>query len=225
MNNQIPNSRPTAITRMRWVTLLLLTAALVGGGRMALGATIAGTPHDLSTKGWGTTDLCKFCHTPHLAQNVAGAPLWNHRTTVASYTLYSSATFQGATTAGQPGPTSKLCLSCHDGTVAIDSFANGGVLQTGTHFMTSTNLVGGGATPSLAGDHPIAFTYDAALASADKGLVSPSSASYVDTAGTVPLYASKMECASCHGSHDNTYGKFLRISNAGSALCLKCHIK
>ena len=206
-------------TRYRFV--ILLAAALAGTAVSASAATIAGTPHDLSAKGWGTTELCKFCHTPHLAQNVAGAPLWNHRTTVATYALYTSATFNGTST--QPGPTSKLCLSCHDGTVAIDSFANAGVLQAGTHFMTSTNLVG--AANTLASDHPIAFNYDAALVAADGKLVTPVSTSYVDAARLIPLYSSKLECASCHASHDNTYGKFLRTSNAGSALCLKCHLK
>lgn len=205
-------------------TWFVLAAAMAGFGSSAFGAgTIAGTPHDLSQKGWGTTELCKFCHTPHLAQAVTGAPLWNHQTTVASYTMYSSSTFQAASTQSQPGPTSKLCLSCHDGTVANDSFANGGVLQSGTHMMTTTNRVGFGA--SLTGDHPIAFTYDSALVGLDNTLVTPVSASYVDAGKLIPLYSSKMECASCHATHDNTYGKFLRISNAGSALCLKCHQK
>lgn len=199
----------------------LVATILAGAAHTAGGATIAGTPHDLSAKGWGTTELCKFCHTPHLAQAVAGAPLWNHRTTAASYTLYSSATFNGSST--QPGPTSKLCLSCHDGTVAIDSFANGGVVRAGTHFMTSTNLVGSGA--NLTSDHPIAFNYNAALVALDPALVMPASTNYVDGARTIPLYNSKLECASCHSSHDNTYSKFLRIANTGSALCLKCHIK
>ena len=204
-------------------TVAAATAALALTAISAFGGTITGTPHDLSTKGWGTTELCKFCHTPRQAQNVVGAPLWNHRTTTANYSLYSSATFKGSST--QPGPTSKLCLSCHDGTVAIDSFANGGVLQAGTHFMTSysTNLVGAGA--SLTSDHPISFNYDAALVQLDPALVTPVSTNYVDAARSIPLYNSKMECASCHATHDNAFGKFLRTSNAGSALCLKCHIK
>jgi predicted CXXCH cytochrome family protein len=207
---------------MRYSIILLVTAAaLAGSVRSASAATISGTPHDLSGKGWGTTELCKFCHTPHLAQTVTGAPLWNHQTTTATYTLYTSATFQGTST--QPGPTSKLCLSCHDGTVAVDSFANGGVINAGTHLMSSTNLVG--ASGSLASDHPIAFTYDAALATADGHLVTPASSSYVDAARQIPLFGAKMECASCHSTHDNTYTKFLRTSNAGSALCLKCHVK
>jgi predicted CXXCH cytochrome family protein len=212
---------PSRIGRMRWTAILLIAAAFAGAGGTVMGQTIAGTPHDLSAKGWGTTELCKFCHVPHLAQNVVGAPLWNHQTTLATYTLYSSSTFLGSTTQTQPGPTSKLCLSCHDGTVANDSFANGGVLQAGTHFMTSTNLVGAGA--SLTRDHPISFTYDAALAASEGHLVTPASTNYVDAAHLVPLFSSKMECASCHASHNNQYGKFLRTSNAGSALCQKCH--
>jgi predicted CXXCH cytochrome family protein len=175
----------------------------------------------LSTKGWGTTELCKFCHIPHLAQSVSGAPLWNHQTTAATYTLYSSSTFKGGPTQTQPGPTSKLCLSCHDGTVASDSFANGGVLQAGTHFMTTTNRVGYGGV--LTSDHPISFTFDASLVALDPNLVTPVSANYVDAASQIPLYSGKLECASCHATHDDTYGKFLRISNTGSALCYKCH--
>ncbi len=204
-------------------TASITTAALlVVGAGAASAATISGTPHDLSTKGWGTTELCKFCHTPHLAQAVSGAPLWNHQTTLASYTLYSSATFQGAASQTQPGPTSKLCLSCHDGTVAVDSFANAGVMAVGTHFISSTNRIGSGN--SLTSDHPIAFTYNAALAAADTTLITPAATNYVDAAHLIPLFNGKLECASCHTSHDNTYTKFLRTGNASSALCLKCHL-
>jgi predicted CXXCH cytochrome family protein len=211
---------PKIIMRNLYLNILV-SATLVAGTVSATAGTISGTPHDLSGKGWGTTELCKYCHTPHLAQNVSGAPLWNHQSTVQSYTLYSSASFKGI--AGQPGPQSKLCLSCHDGTVAIDSFANGGIIQAGSHTMTSTNLVGAGG--SLASDHPIAFTYNGALATLDGHLTTPVSLNYVDAANQIPLYAGKMECASCHAVHDNTYGKFLRTANTGSALCLTCHQK
>jgi predicted CXXCH cytochrome family protein len=118
---------------------------------------------------------------------------------------------------GQPAGTSKLCLSCHDGTVAIDSFGQ----NAGTHFMTGGDNLG----TNLSNDHPISFTYDAALATADGGLKTPQSASRVDAAHKVPLYAAKMECASCHSVHDDSNGKFLRMDNAGSVLCLTCHAK
>ena len=220
----LPQNRTRIATSLPLpVVGLLAAAALTWASLSVRAATIAGTPHDLSTKGWGTTETCKFCHTPHMAQNVAGAPLWNHATTVATYTLYSSATFQGSGTQSQPGPTSKLCLSCHDGSVAVDSFANGGVVAAGTHFISTTNRVGFGG--SLTSDHPIGFTYDAALATSDRHLVTPASANYVDATGTIPLYGGKLECASCHATHDNTYTKFMRVSNAGSAMCLRCHIK
>jgi predicted CXXCH cytochrome family protein len=209
----------------KFVVVSLIAAILLLPTQRALNAGIAGTPHDMSSKGWGTTEMCKFCHTPHLAQSVSGAPLWNHKTTTATYTLYSSSTYQGG--GSQPGPTSLLCLSCHDGTVAIDSFANNGVLQTGTHMMPSTNQVG--AASSLASDHPIAFTYDAALVTADTTARGGGAAQLATPASGVvnglPLYNNKLECATCHSSHDNANGKFLRVGNAGSAMCLKCHIK
>ncbi|MCX6895043.1 MAG: cytochrome C [Verrucomicrobia bacterium] len=215
---------------MRTVKIIALAATFaVAGLKITSAAGIVGTPHDLSGKGWGTTETCKFCHTPHFAQAVTGAPLWNHATTAASYTPYSSQTFKGQNQT-QPSAQSQLCLSCHDGTVAVDSFANAGVMRSGSQFITSTNLIGGGTPHSLATDHPISFTYDSALATADGALVTPASTNYVDTASAtgIPLFGGKMECASCHEPHDNsknTSGKFLRVDNASSALCRKCHNK
>jgi predicted CXXCH cytochrome family protein len=116
-----------------------------------------------------------------------------------------------------PAGISKLCLSCHDGTVAIDAYGG----SSGTTNMTGAAKIG----TDLRNDHPVSFTYNAALATADGGLVTPNSASKVDAAGIVPLFSSKLECASCHDAHDNTYGSFLRMNNAGSALCLTCHNK
>jgi predicted CXXCH cytochrome family protein len=192
---------------------LLAAVALVGMSFATQAAAgITGSPHDFSGRGWGSTQLCIFCHTPHNA-NITAGTLWNHGLTVATYTLYSSPSMN-ATTA-QPGATSKLCLSCHDGTVAIDSFGT----RTGTNFISGSALLG----TALNNDHPIGFTYDAALATADGGLVSPASASLV--VANVPLYGAKVECASCHQVHDNALGDFLRTTNAASALCLKCHIK
>lgn len=177
-------------------------------------AGIAGTKHDLSGKNWGSNQLCIFCHTPHNA-STAAQPLWNHAVTGSTFTLYASSTLTAVV--GQPDGTSKLCLSCHDGTVANDSFG----AQTGTHSITGAALVG----KDLSNDHPISFTYDAALATADGGLVTPASASFVDAAKKLPLFSAKMQCATCHSVHDDTNGFFLRMSNAGSAMCLTCHNK
>ena len=199
---------------------LLFKAALVLTAMVPLASYggITGTAHDLSTAGWGITEVCIACHTPHNAQSTQLIPLWNHTATTTVFGLYTSNTLQAVP--GQPAGISKACLSCHDGTVALDSFGN----ATGTHLMTAgAHLIG----TDLSDDHPVSFTYDAALVTLDGGvgLVSPTSTSFVDVARTVPLFAGKMECASCHNVHDNTIDKFLRKSNTGSALCLTCHIK
>lgn len=132
-------------------------------------AQIAGTAHDLSGRGWGSTEICIFCHVPHNAGSTG--QLWNHALTTQTFQLYSntvSSTFNATTS--QPGGASKLCLSCHDGTVALDSFG----AQTGTHFISGTRNLGA----DLRNDHPISFTYDGTLASADGGLVAPSRAAW-----------------------------------------------
>lgn len=211
---------------MRARTLLQGIVALAAGvllADVASAASIAGSRHDFSAKGWGSTELCIFCHAPHNA-NVTAGTLWNHAVTAATYTLYTSTTLNATLAQPAAGAPSKLCLSCHDGTVAIDSFQVGGAMRTGTVFATGAVLVG----TDLSNDHPIGFVYDAALVTADAaggspGLVVPASTSQVSA--NVPLYASKVECSSCHNVHDPVNGNFLRVSNTGSALCLKCHIK
>ncbi|MBN2755906.1 MAG: cytochrome c3 family protein [Bacteroidales bacterium] len=171
---------------------------------------ITGTGHDFSGNAWANGEICIVCHTPHNGIASDQAPLWNHEITTATYTLYdntTSSTFNATT--GQPAANSLLCLSCHDGTIALENF--GGVDN-------GTNYIPGGANLgiNLSNDHPIGFTYDAALVTADGGLNAPPAAL---------LFAGRMECASCHNVHDNTHGHFLRMPNAGSALCLTCHDK
>ncbi len=178
-------------------------------------AGISGTAHDLSGRGWGTTQICVFCHTPHNAVTPQLIPLWNHASTTSTFTLYSSVSGTLNATLAQPAGVSKACLSCHDGTVAIDSYGS----RTGSTNMSGSEKLG----TDLSNDHPVSFTYDAALATADGGLVTPASA--LKVVDGIPLYTAKVECASCHNVHDNTNGNFLRNTNAGSALCLKCHTK
>ena len=196
--------------------------------QLASAGTITGSAHDFSTDGWAGGEICKACHAPHNNLNTAGSLLWNHALTTATYTLYSSPSMNA--TPGQPSGTSKLCLSCHDGTVALDSF--GGV--------TGTTVIDGDANLGTAfgNDHPISITYDAALATTDGSLATPATATVTigsgsqTRTGTVQallLTADRVECASCHDVH-NTYtagtgGALLKVSNANSALCLTCHTK
>ena len=197
----------------------LLTVAVAGllFSGVASAQAITGSAHDFSGDGYTglNGEICIVCHTPHNADGtVSGAPLWNHAVTAATFTLYGSPTFN-APDITQPDGASKLCLSCHDGTVAIDSFGG----TTGTDIMTGSALVG----TDLSDDHPISFTY-----TLYGGLADPTSASGVAGGTTIDadmLFAGKVECASCHNVHDNTLPPFLIKSNATSGLCLTCHTK
>lgn len=213
---------------MRWVNptrsacALVAAIALLSFPGFAL-AQITGSSHDFSGTGWAGGEICIVCHTPHNADTtVSLAPLWNHELTTATYTLYSSATLDA--TPGQPAGISKLCLSCHDGTVGLDAF--GQPPSAGTVFMASTDF--GYVGVDLSNDHPISFAYTDGL---DPGLHDPSTtlAGLPGSSGFIldeMLFGGNLECASCHDPHDALgVGAMLVKSNASSDLCLTCHNK
>lgn len=178
---------------------------------------IVGTAHDFSNRGWnGTGEICVVCHTPHFALPADEGPLWNHESTTATYTVYSSPTLNA--TIAQPGTESKTCLSCHDGTVALDAFGG----QTGTVNIGAQWDVG----TDLSDDHPVGFDYTTALATTDGELADPSTKTS-GLGGTIAadmLFADAMECASCHDVHGaGGNDMLLLVANTGSALCLTCH--
>lgn len=194
-------------------------------------ANVAITKHNLSVSGPGSikatteTEICVFCHVPHNASNLA--PLWNRRNPDATpnYTPYASSTTKG--TMGQPNGSSLLCLSCHDGTIALGDLLSRGatkVSMTGTG-VSAAGMLGSGTGligRDLSDDHPVSFAYTNALATASGGeLASPATLT-----GKVKLDASgQMQCSSCHDAHDNTNSKFLVMPNTASALCIACHTK
>ena len=121
-------------------------------------------------------------------------------------------------TAGVPTGSSKLCMSCHDGTVALGSTATKG--QIPMQGLTGGRLTGASSLgPNLGDDHPIAFVPTTA-----SDIVNPPASSPVklDANGQV-------QCVTCHDAHrmdaDPTTKKFLVASNASSALCVVCHKK
>jgi len=240
---------------------------------------IKGTDHNLSTSGTGgvhsTTlnQICYFCHTPHQEMNNTDPlvktptngqiPLWNkYLSSVSSYGVYSSPMFNalgtniadlGATNVAGTARASNLCLSCHDGTVGVNTLYKGVYSATGNTspamscngttvaannpcFMPSGAVFPQNLTYGLREDHPINFTYDAALAAKSVSLITPSynttgigGARYGvpgSTAGLfLPLFVNNtMQCATCHDVHSNRNGRpFLRDTSTGSALCLDCH--
>lgn len=182
--------------------------------------SIVNTVHNLSVSGPGSikateeSEICIFCHTPH--HSSPRKPLWNRQDPGVTYTLYNSSTIDASP--GQPDGASILCLSCHDGTIAI-----GSVLSRETPIeMTpgpSTMPVGPtNLSTDLSDDHPVSFIYNTALSSLDDELVDPTTLT-----GPVTLEEEKMQCTSCHDPHVDIYEKFLVASTRYSELCMFCH--
>lgn len=198
---------------MKRVLLIVALVALMAGPAFAL---ISGSAHDFRSQTWVTgNQICQPCHAPHGNQNAAGELLWNHDPTTASYTMYSNSSLAlDGTVDAQPAGTSKVCLSCHDGTVALDSFGG----ATGTTFITGTFYL----DTNLSNDHPISVTYPTSANAAAQEMVDPTA-----LPAAVVLYNNKVECASCHDVHNTITGttKLTVINNAASALCLACHVK
>ena len=248
---------------------LLLALTQVRPVAAAKVSDVANTKHNLSTSGPGPvkatseSQICVFCHTPHGAENAPAAPLWNRKLSGATYTPYTSSSIEAtaAELAAGPGGSSKLCLSCHDGTMALGNVnvlngqvntsialagtGPGGTMATGAGTTTGfTRNVGA----DLTNDHPISFTYDAALAARDGELRVPDGT----TVGTrapgsrprLPLENGQMQCATCHDPHlretDPLKGaaKFLRVNRfqeqaptgasfaeSADIICIACHDK
>lgn len=197
------------------VTVLLLFIA------PTVSAGIVGSAHDFSASGWSGGEICVPCHTPHGANTtVADAPLWNHQLSGSTYTLYTSPTLDLPTQ--QPRGPTKLCLSCHDGTVAIDNF--GGNTGGTTYIEGNANL-----GTDLSNDHPVSieWRHQDLITSGDFCMNchfgEPREVIFFQEAGGGPIW---IECASCHDVHNGTnYEKLLRKPLANSELCLTCHEK
>ncbi|MFB3814937.1 MAG: cytochrome c3 family protein [Terriglobales bacterium] len=181
---------------------------------------VVNSPHNLSASGTGAvkstqSDVCVFCHAPHNVRPDI-TPLWNHQLSTQVYTPYSSTTMAAAPL--QPSPSSKLCLSCHDGTVALgQTIASGTIVTTGA-LPASANF-----GTDLRNDHPVGITpvNNGELA------VSLFQSPPATLDSSVKLQQGKVECTTCHDPHkvnnDTVARSFLVRSNATGALCLACH--
>jgi predicted CXXCH cytochrome family protein len=195
------------------ILALIILLGVCGGAALA---GIRGSGHDFSGSGWGSTEICIFCHTPHNAKTPQLAPLWNHQSTAATYTVYSSPTMHQ--TPVQPRDGSKVCLSCHDGTVAIDSY---GARAGGSMMSGSANL-----GTDLSNDHPVSVLWSHETAGAGVPCTNCHILHPMTYVG-LPFFDHYLECATCHEPHNkfpaNT--KMLRKTLSGSVLCLNCHGK
>lgn len=179
---------------------------------------VVNTLHNMSTTGPGSVRsmsinrVCISCHTPH--NGSPAAPGWNRRLSGATYIEYGSSTLDAAP--GQPTGSSRVCLSCHDGTVALGAFLKAPARRPND--LGNTLLVGRSQLGTdLADDHPISFLYDAALAAQDTQLASPAG---ID----LPLEDGELQCTTCHDPHERDLKPFLRKTTMSGALCTTCHV-
>jgi predicted CXXCH cytochrome family protein len=202
----------------------IVLAVLLLGVIDSPGDTVVNSKHNLSVTGPGTIkataekDVCLFCHTVH--KPTGQTPLWSHAlSSVTNYVVYSSPTLKAAV--GQPDGSSRLCLSCHDGTVALGMVSSRTSTIQMQQGVTSLPAGPGNLGTDLSGDHPISFVYDQDLASLDSNIKNPST---LDKKLKLdPLH--KLQCVTCHDPHDDQFGSFLVMDNTASALCLSCHLE
>jgi len=120
---------------MRHFVKTSVATAVVGAAMVAAGSASAGivnTKHNLGASGTGpnttggTNEICIFCHTPHGGDTGAAVPLWNKQLSdPAQFTTYDqlgTSTLDAAV--DFVGSVSLACLTCHDGTQAIDNIRN-----------------------------------------------------------------------------------------------------
>ena len=190
----------------------------------ALGGNIRLTKHNLSISGPGPitasseSRICVFCHIPH-GQGVSMPYLWNRSDPSTPYTPYYSSTLKADV--GQPTGSSRMCLSCHDGTIALGATTSSPTeipFKGGVRYLPQSSPANLGT--DLSDDHPVSFAYDKTLAGKDSELHDPST-----LPPKVRLENRQLQCVTCHDPHDDTFGQFLVMNNTASALCLVCHDK
>ncbi|MGB3211394.1 MAG: cytochrome c3 family protein [Desulforhopalus sp.] len=218
MNKIISFAVTTALVILCW-------ESVEGAADAAERSSILDSKHNLSTSGPGElkatreTRVCIFCHTPHNSRRDVPF-LWNRSDRTTNYLPYRSSTMHASV--GQPTGASKLCLSCHDGTIAMGAVLSepeeieflGGIRSLPS---TRSSYLG----TDLSDDHPISFYYGSSTDQGNPELVIssilPEEIRLADDG--------QLQCTTCHDPHDDSWGSFLVMSNQYSRLCTGCHDK
>jgi len=190
-------------------------------------------------------------------------PLWNHEVTHQTYTVYESDFGDGPTASlaagvgvdgsteqfadrhllnartsgglGQPGGVSRLCLSCHDGSVAVNEYGRDPqreYSQSGGGDKINAQWMIGGNPYGLLNHHPIGFSYIDVAAVDDEirdpdTVIAGGGSSAITTIRSLLYNGDQMECVTCHDVHNskNSGETFLWVSDRQSKFCLSCHDK
>jgi len=135
-----------------WILIPIICVGVVVLATIsAKGNSMVGSKHDmgyLNQRAFGSDvgpmqgtayndygEICVYCHTPHNSDPIA--PLWNRQLpSTTNYKVYTSPNFDSKNDA--PDGISLACLSCHDGTVAVDAVIkqprSREIIDTGVHY-------------------------------------------------------------------------------------------
>jgi len=237
--------------KMKTFKLGLRVAAIAGLSALLSVSAMAGienSKHDLrgaststGTTFTGATEICAFCHTPHAASDKTTAPLWNRAVGVASsFTKYTSSTLDG--TIALEGSPSLACLSCHDGTQAMNTVINGPSVignynySAGGSFAMGTNSVSAMMTGSIVPNHDVDLTNDhpVAIPYAGGGLTGTSSvADLTDQDFNQPVFDASLDAwwvelkdnvtAGRQKSDIILYTRTVDSTKTGYVECASCH--
>jgi hypothetical protein len=255
----------------------------IAGQKNYGGNGIVGSSHDLSgmnltaasttAAGFitGSTEsqsrICEFCHHPHntMAESLMTggySPLWNREMSTKTFAAYNNGGFNNSTdtphalqavSTGLSG-VSLLCMSCHDGVVAMNAYSQTTGTEDGSPTIvqgaitSSAGFSGRGGASDMSNHHPMGFNYaavqavDNEIAAVDVPMVptgltvAGGDFSAVNTGVAIGDLldgtngsTGNMECVTCHDVHNtqNAPGaeRFLWRSNKGSNFCLTCHLK
>ncbi len=233
------------------ITIVAITA--MGASAAMAGPGIKNTAHDIGNylNGKGSTlhptetRICAGCHTPHhsltpdlltgISNTPEYTPLWAHAVDLNYYDAYANPVYNARTDTLRADDTligpSRLCMSCHDGVIAVDSYYQpatgvsaftdnqGSVKMGGGNDFGGNNIgigAGGVGTFSMARNHPIGFDFKAFAADNLRTLGGfqsnvATTKTYVNNAQNITvasrLYddgtgAGYMTCATCHDVHN-----------------------
>ena len=240
------------------ITALAAAMTLVMGTAHAASVTDDTSKHNLSADGTtaqytggiagATTQVCVFCHTPHGSSATAEAPIWNkpvNATPGATYARYASTTLDATNLA--VGSVSLACLSCHDGTQAMNAVINAPGSGTVAPVSGVNQMVENAASTgipnlgtNLSNDHPISMQYagggcvkSATACTGDADFVAPNYDSingadiwWVDTDNTRPVTVNAVAVTGSNTKREKTdmilYTRTLTTAQP-FVECASCH--
>jgi len=217
------------------VVVAAIIAALAAAP-VAAQESVISTPHNLSVTGPGDvralneSEVCKFCHIPHNA--VVPQPLWGHALSKVQYaTPQVRRDTEDPTSAPQPDGASRLCLSCHDGSVALGDIGQSAkpIAMAGTQRLDARNR--GFLGTDLSGSHPVSFRVPDGDAATDGAVrdIGLKPLGVVKSDSDVKLDGQdRMQCTTCHDPHSDRYyeeGRVPRfwVKPSLEEVCLTCH--